>query len=49
MGEVYHDTIILQKSELKNYCWKDIESAKRILTFESDKNILTKAYSAITA
>lgn len=47
IGEVYSSTIILQKEELKSYCWKGIEDAIKLLTFESDKNILKKAYEAI--
>lgn len=43
IGEVYHDTVILQKTELKNFCWKNIDKAMHILTFESDRNILNKA------
>jgi len=46
VGEIYDDFIVLQTSELKNYYWKDIKSALTILTFQSDKNILEKAYSA---
>jgi hypothetical protein len=47
VGEVYDNNVVLQKAELKNYCWKDVESAMSLLTFESDKNILNKAYEAI--
>ncbi|HCY21387.1 TPA: hypothetical protein DIC40_06120 [Patescibacteria group bacterium] len=44
VGEVYDDTVVLQKAELRNFCWKSVENALRLLTFESDKNILQKAY-----
>lgn len=47
VGEVYSPTIVLQKEELKNYCWQEVDRALEILTFESDKNILKKAYEAI--
>lgn len=48
VGEVYDDTVVLQKAELRNFCWKNIESAVRLLTFESDKNILQKAYAHLS-
>lgn len=48
VGEVYDSTVVLQKTELKNFCWKDVESALHLLTFDSDRQILAKAYSAIT-
>jgi len=47
VGEVYDNSIVLQKEELKNYCWKLFEDAIKLLTFESDKNILKKAYEVI--
>lgn len=47
VGEVYDDSIVLQKTELKNYCWKTLQDAIKLLTFDSDKNILKKAFEAI--
>ncbi|MDD3262881.1 MAG: NUDIX domain-containing protein [Candidatus Absconditabacteria bacterium] len=47
VGEVYDDSIVLQKAELKNYCWKNFQDAMKLLTFDSDKNILKKSYEAI--
>ncbi len=49
VGEVYDTTVVLQKSELQDFCWKNIDDAMEILTFESDKNILKKAYEAINS
>ena len=42
VGEVYDTHVILQKSELKNFCWKDLPWALHLLTFESDREILRK-------
>jgi bis(5'-nucleosidyl)-tetraphosphatase len=47
VGEVYDDSIVLQKAELKNYCWKNFQDAMNLLTFESDKSTLGKVYDAI--
>lgn len=47
VGEVYDDAVVLQKEELKDFSWKNIETALNILTFDSDKKILSKAYEAM--
>lgn len=49
VGEVYSPTIVLQKEELKSYCWKSFEDAMKLLTFESDRNILNRAYESINS
>jgi 8-oxo-dGTP pyrophosphatase MutT (NUDIX family) len=47
VGEVYDTRVSLQKSELKNFCWKDLSWALVTLTFESDKEILRKVWVLI--
>lgn len=45
--EVYDSLVVLQKAELKDYCWKSFEDSMKILTFESDKKILKKVFLAL--
>ncbi len=47
VGEIYDATVVLQKEELKNYSWEGFDDSMKLLTFDSDKNILKKAYEAI--
>ena len=42
VGYVYDDRIVLQKEELRDFCWKELEDANRFLTFDSDKQTLKK-------
>lgn len=48
IGEVYDDTVVLQKEELKSFLWVSLSKVDIHLTFESDKKILKQAMSYIS-
>lgn len=48
VGEVYDDTVVLQKEELQSFLWVPLIKADIYLTFESDKKILKQAIPYIS-
>lgn len=49
LSEVRQATVLLQKEEVSDYCWAELDCALRILSFENDRQVLRDAADFLTA
>lgn len=49
LAKALSDEVIIQEEEIDDYIWVDFESALKMLRFENDKSILTKAIAFLNS
>lgn len=43
LAKALNDELIMQEEEIKDICWKDIDSAEELTTFKNDKALISMA------